>query len=124
MVIRQGEIYWVELGEPTGSEPGYARPYVVIQNNVFNQSRMNTVLVCALTPNPKRGQAPGNVTLEAGEAGLAKRSVVVVSQLVTLDKTQVGGYIGSLSGSRVRQILAGLHLLTEPREAEDREDAQ
>ena len=118
MVIHQGDVYWVEMDEPQGSEPGYTRPYVVIQNNVFNQSRMNTVLLCALTSNLKRGQAPGNVTLEAGEAGLPKPSVVVVSQLVTLDKTQLSDYVGTLSRSRVGQILAGLRLLTEPRDIE------
>lgn len=118
MVIRQGEVYWVEMDEPLGSEPGYVRPYVVIQNNVFNQSRMHTVLVCALTSNLRRGQDPGNVMLDAGEAGLPKPSVVVISQLVTLDKTQIGDFIGTLSRSRVGQILAGLRLLTEPRDIE------
>ena len=118
MVIRQGEIYWAELDEPQGSEPGYTRPFVVIQNNVFNQSRIRTVLLCALTSNTKRGQDAGNVTLNAGEAGLSKQSIVVVSQLVTLDKTQLGDYIGALSNSRVRQILDGIQLLTEPRDLE------
>ncbi len=115
MVIRQGELYWAELDEPLGSEPGYTRPYVVIQNNVFNQSRIKTVLLCALTSNLRRGQDPGNVPLNAGEAGLPKPSVVV-SQLVTLDKSQIGDYIGTLSKSRVRQILDGVRLLTEPRD--------
>ena len=118
MVIRQGEVYWADLDEPQGSEPGYTRPYVVIQNNVFNQSRINTVLLCALTSNPKRGQDPGNVTLNTGEAGLPKQSIVVVSQLVTLDKSQLGDYIGALSKSRVRQILDGIQLMTEPRDVE------
>lgn len=118
MVIRQGEIYWAELDEPLGSEPGYNRPYVVIQNNVFNQSRIKTVLLCTLTSTLRRGQDAGNVTLNAGEAGLPKPSVAVVSQIVTLDKSQLGDYIGTLSKSRVRQILDGVRLVTEPREVE------
>ena len=118
MVILQGEIYWVDLDEPQGSEPGYTRPYVIIQNNLSNQSRLNTVLLCALTSNTKRGQDAGNVTLNTGEAGPSKQSIVVVSQLVTLDKTQLGDYIGALSKSRVRQILDGIQLLTEPRDLE------
>ena len=61
MVIRQGEIYWVELEEPTGSEPGYSHPHVIVQNNVFNSSRMRTVILCPLTSNLRRGQDPGNV---------------------------------------------------------------
>jgi mRNA interferase MazF len=118
MVIQQGEIYWVELGEPAGSEPGYRHPHVVVQNNVFNQSRINTVVVCALTSNLKRAEAPGNVLLDEGEANLSKRSVVNVSQIFTVDKRQLDEYIGMLSPSRVRQILAGIRLVTEPRDVE------
>ena len=118
MVIRQGEVYWVDLGDPIGSAPGYRHAYVVIQNNVFNQSRINTVMVCALTSNLRRADAPGNVLLNEGEANLAKRSVVNVSQLFTVDKSQLDEYIGQLSERRVRQILDGIKLLTEPREAE------
>jgi mRNA interferase MazF len=79
MVVHQGDIYWIDLGEPAGSEPGYSHPHVVVQNNVFNRSRINTVVVCALTSNLKRAAAPGNVLLGAGEANLPKQSVVVVS---------------------------------------------
>ena len=118
MIMRQGEIYWVEQDEPQASEPGYNCPFVVVQNNVFNQSRMDTVLLCALTSNPRRGRNPGNVALNPGEAGLSKPSIVVVSQIITLDKAQLGDYIGTLSKSRVQQILDGLRLLTEPRDVE------
>ena len=117
-MIRQGEIYWIELEDPVGSEPGYRHPHVVIQNNVFNWSRINTVVVCALTSNLRRGEAPGNVVLEEGEGGLSKRSVVVVSQVFTVDKRQLGEYIGVLSGRRVRQIIEGVKLVLEPREVE------
>jgi mRNA interferase MazF len=117
MVINQGDVYWIDLGEPTGSEPGYNHPHVVIQNNMFNHSRLRTVLVCALTSNLKRAEAPGNVLLDEGEANLPKRSVVVVSQIFTVDKGQLGAVIGKLSLKRVRQILDGLQLLTEPRES-------
>jgi mRNA interferase MazF len=118
MVIQQGDVFWVDLGEPVGSAPGYRHPHVVIQNNLFNQSRIHTVVVCALTSNLKRAGAPGNVLLQEGDAGLPKRSVVVVSQIFTIDKTQLDEYIGTLSAKRVRQILDGIRLLTEPREVE------
>jgi mRNA interferase MazF len=118
VVINQGDIFWVELDEPTGSSPGYRHPHVVIQNNVFNRSRINTVVVCALTSNLKRAAAPGNVLIEAGEADLPKQSVVVISQLFTVDKSQLSEQIGTLSKKRVRQILDGMRLLTEPREVE------
>lgn len=118
MVINQGDIFWVELDEPTGSSPGYRHPHVVIQNNVFNRSRINTVVVCALTSNLQRAAAPGNVLLEAGEADLPKPSVVVISQLFTVDKSQLSEHIGTLSKQRIRQIIDGMRLLTEPREIE------
>src|SRR6266516_2272831 len=118
MVISQGDVFWVELGTPVGSAPGYQHPHVVIQNNLFNQRRINTVVVCALTSHLKRATAPGNVLLDLKEADLPKRSVVIVSQIFTVDKTQLGEYIGTLSRKRVRQILDGVKLLTEPREAE------
>lgn len=116
MVIKQGDIYWIELEEPAGSEPGYSHPHVIIQNNVFNASRINTTIVCALTSNLKRAQSPGNVLLEPDEGDLPKQSVVVVSQVFTIDKAQLGEYIGALSIRRVNQILAGIQLLTEPRD--------
>lgn len=116
MVIQQGDIFWVELDEPSGSEPGYTHPHVVIQNNIFNQSRINTVVVCALSSNLKRAIAPGNVLLEPGEANLPKQSVVIVSQLFTVDKSYLVDLIGTLPKRRVRQIFDGIKLILEPRE--------
>lgn len=116
MVISQGDVYWVDLGEPTGSGPGYRHPHVVIQNNVFNRSQIRTVVVCALTSNLKRADAPGNVLLENGEANLPRQSVVNVSQVFTVDKAYLGEYIGTLSARRVREILSGVKLVIEPRE--------
>jgi mRNA interferase MazF len=111
MIINQGDIYWVTLSEPGELEPGYTHPHVVIQDNVINHSRINTVVVCALTTNAKRAKAPGNVLLEVGEANLPKQSVVVVSQVSTVDKAQIGEYIGSLSQQRIDQIFAGMRFL-------------
>jgi mRNA interferase MazF len=122
MKINQGDIYWVSLEEPTGSEPSYPHPHVVIQENVINHSRIDTVVVCALTTNQKRGKAPGNVLLEAGEANLPRQSIVVVSQVSTVNKAHLGEYIGSLTKQRIDQILAGMQFLqrmTEHRETED-----
>jgi mRNA interferase MazF len=118
MVINQGDIFWIDLDEPSGSEPGYRHPHVVVQNNVFNRSRINTVVVCALTSNLKRAAAPGNVVLEPKEANLPKQSVVNISQIFTVDKSQLGEKIGTLSSRRVREILDGIRLLLEPRELE------
>jgi len=117
VVINQGDIFWVDLGETIGSEPGFSHPNVVIQNNMFNHSDIHTVIVCGLTSNLKRAAVPGNVLLEAEEANLSKQSVVIVSQVFTVDRTQLGEYIGTLSKKRVRQVLDGLRLMTEPSES-------
>lgn len=116
MVIEQGEIYWVDLGQPSGSEPGYRHPHIVIQNNLFNASNINTVVICALTSNVKRAQAPGNVLLKMGEANLPKKSVVNISQIYTVNKSDLVEKIGKVSAKRFNEILEGIKLLTEPRE--------
>ena len=116
MVINQGDIYWIDLGVPSGSGPGYRHPHVVVQNNLFNQSRIGTVVVCAVTSNLQRAKAPGNVLLLKGEGGLSKESVVNISQIVTVDKADLVEKIGSLPTNRVGQILDGIRLLTEPKD--------
>jgi mRNA interferase MazF len=116
MVIRQGDVFWIELDDPVGSEPGYRHPHIVIQNNIFNQSRIHTVIVCALSSNLKRANAPGNVLLEPEEGNLQKQSVVLVSQIYTVDKVQLVEHIGTLSTTRVRQVLDGINLVLQPRD--------
>ena len=118
MVINQGDVFWIDLGIPIGSAPGYRRPYVVIQNDALTATRINTVLVCALTSRVNRATALGNVLLNDLEANLTKPSVVVVSQIATVDKSRLDEYIGTLSPRRVRQILDGIGLITEPRKPE------
>ena len=119
MVIKQGDVFWVDLGEPWGSEPAYRHPHVVIQNNVFNRSRVNSVVVCALTSNLKRAKAPGNVLLEKGEANLPKQSLVNITQLFTVNKSDLKEKIGSLSRNRLTQVLQGVELLVMPRDIEE-----
>jgi mRNA interferase MazF len=116
MVINQGDIYWIELDEPEGSEPGYKHPHVIVQNNLFNRSRIRTVLVCPLTTNLKRASAPGNVLLDKKESKLPKQSVVNVTQVFTVDKSQLDEYVGSLTPKRTTEILDGIKLVLDPRE--------
>jgi len=118
MVINQGDVFWIEFNEPSGSESGYRHPHVVIQNNLFNRSRVNTVLVCTLTSNLKRSNAPGNVTLNKGEANLPKKSVVNISQIFTVNKSDLSEKIGTLSKDRISQIFHVVRLVTEPREVD------
>ena len=116
---QQGDIWWVDFDDP--DEPGdaerpYARPAVVIQNNARNRSDIGTVIVCTLTRNLNRESDPGNVFLEAGDAGLRQPCVVNVSQVFTVNKQDLRDKIGTLGYIRVRQIIDGLRVLLEPRE--------
>lgn len=105
-VIHQGDLYWMTV---EGSSVPH--PYVVIQDDAINHSRVTTLVVCALTTNAKQMHAPGNVLLEPGEANLPKPSAVVVSKVSGVERSQVGEYIGSLSSQRIEQILAGMRFL-------------
>lgn len=118
MVINQGDVFWIDFAEPSGSEPGYRHPHVVIQNNLFNRSRIDTVIVCALTSNLKRATAPGNVILNKGEANLPKKSVVNISQLFTVNKHDLAEKIGTLTKNKMDHILNGIRLITEPHEVD------
>lgn len=118
MVIDQGDIFWIEFSAPDGSGPGYRHPHLVIQNNLFNRSRIHTVVVCTLTTNLKRGESPGNVVLKKGEANLPKKSVVNISQLFTVDKSDLSEKIGTLSKGRILQVIEGIRLLTEQKEVD------
>jgi mRNA interferase MazF len=106
--IHRGDLFWIAPDDSRGPVPGYAHPHVVVQEDVLNHSRITTVVVCALTSNLQRANEPGNVLLDVGEGNLSQQSVVVVSQIASVDKARLGERIGSLSDTRVEQILAGL----------------
>ena len=116
MSVKQGDLFWLDLGEPKGSGPGFRHPFVVVQSDLFNVSRIQTVVVCALTSNLQRAEAPGNVLLHKGEGNLKKASVVNVSQLYTVDRSALAEKIGDLTKARTAEIFAGLRLLLEPRD--------
>ena len=108
MRINRGDLFWIGPDDSRGTVPSYSHPHVVVQDDIFNHSRIATVVVCALTSNLHRANEPGNVLLEVGEGNLPEQSVVVVSQVFSVDKAHLGDRIGSLSGTRVEQILDGL----------------
>jgi mRNA interferase MazF len=85
----RGEIWWADFGLPFGSEPGFHRPVLIIQDDAFNKSKINTVIVIPLTTNLLLGDAPGNVYLEKEESGLGKDSVIVISQIGVIDKSRM-----------------------------------
>ncbi len=120
--VRQGDVFWVDFGEPRGSEPGYRRPCVVVQNGLFNQSRLRTVVVCALTSTIWLAARPGNVALDVGEANLSKPSVVNVTQIFTVDRSALGQRVGVLSRRRVEEVVRGIGLVLRPRGPVERAD--
>ncbi len=116
MEIRQGDVFWYDFGEPRVSEPGYRHPVVVVQNNIFNKSHIHTTVVCAITSNVSLAAAPGNVFIRKGEANLPKSCVINISQIETINKTELSEKIGTLSKARLFEVISGLKLLTEPRD--------
>ena len=109
--INYGDIFWVAADESIGSISGSPHPHVVVQSDVFNHSRIATVVVCSLSSNLKRASEPGVVLLDAEEGGLERQSVVIASQVSSIRKDRLGERIGSLSSQRVDQVIAALRFL-------------
>ncbi|MFM7219366.1 MAG: type II toxin-antitoxin system PemK/MazF family toxin [Nodosilinea sp.] len=104
----RGELWWANLPDPIGSEPGYRRPVLVVQDDAFTQSRINTVIVVMISSNIQLAEAPGNVRLPRGISGLSKDSVINVSQILTVDKTFLVERIGSIPDSLQEEVDGGL----------------
>jgi mRNA interferase MazF len=111
MVIRKGSVYWIDFSPGKGSEPMGRRPGLVLQNNILNDSKLNTVIVLAVTSTMKYGELPGNVVLRKGEANLKKRCVVNVTQIKSVDKRSVQEKIGTLSDKRMTEVYEGIKLI-------------
>ena len=111
--MQRGEIWWASLPEPIGSGPGYRRPVLVLQSDAFNQSRIDTVVVLAITKNLALAKAPGNVLLTTSASGLEVDSVANVSHILTLDKSLLIEYISSISLAKMAKIEAGVRLVLD-----------
>jgi len=110
-VVAQGEVWWADLPDPTGSGPGFRRPVVVLQGDALNRSRLATVVCIPLTSNLRWANAPGNVVLRARSTGLGRDSVANLSQVITIDKTLLSERMGRLSRSQVDLLLSGLDIV-------------
>ena len=115
-MVKQGELYWIDFGVPNGSEAAYKRPFLIIQNNIFNATKVSTVVGCFLTSNLKRAKVPGCVLLKKGESNLSKESVINTTQLYTINKHECFEKIGQLSERRIKEVIKGIYLLIEPKE--------
>lgn len=111
MVVERGQVWWADLGEPAGSEPGFRRPVLVAQDDAFNRSRIRTVLAIVLTSNLRLVGAPGNVLMPAKATGLAKDSVANVSQIITVDRDFLIEPVGRIRGQLLKEVENGLRLV-------------
>ena len=109
--MKRGELWWASLPAPTGSGPGMRRPVLVVQANAFNESRISTIIVAVVTSNVALGAAPGNIRLGKSDSGLAKPSVVNVSQLITVDRTVLTSRVRSLPSEAMHRVEDGLRLV-------------
>ena len=110
-MIERGSVWWADLGEPRGSEPGYRRPLLIIQANAFNRSRIQTVIAAVLTSNLRLLDAPGNVLVPATASGLRRDSVANVSQLITVNRDDLEERSGQVDATTMRRVDAGLRLV-------------
>lgn len=109
--MTRGELWWADFGLPFGSEPGFRRPVVVVQDDAFNRSKIGTTLVVPLSTNLALAEAPGNLYVESAESGLPKDSVALVSQLGVLDKRRLVERVGRIDGPQLRELEVGLRLV-------------
>jgi mRNA interferase MazF len=109
--MRRGEVWWASLPEPSGSGPGFRRPVLIVSANSFNDSRISTVIAAVITSNLRLADAPGNVRISSKGTGLAKPSVVNVSQVITLDKGFLSERAGRLNPRLLADVDEGLRLV-------------
>ena len=110
-MVSQGEVWWADLEDPVGSQPGFRRPVIVVQGDSFNRSAIATVVCVAVTSNLEWARAPGNVELTVRQSGLPKRSVANVSQILTIDRAMLAERAGRLSDSKLDLVLRGIDVV-------------
>lgn len=112
--MQRGEIWWADLDDsPIGSSPGYRRPVLIVQCQALNQSRLSSVIVVSITGNLNAVRAPDNVLLQPRDSGLPRESVVNVSQVLTLDRSQMLERVSLLPFEIVFSINASLRRVLE-----------
>lgn len=109
----RGEIWWAELPEPSGSEPGYRRPVLILQSDAFNRSKIHTVVCSVITSNLRLAEAPGNILLRESDSNLTRASVVNVSQIITLDKSFLMECVGAISRRLMKRVDEGVRLVLD-----------
>ena len=104
MVVKRGEIYWVEFDPVKGSEQGGLRPALIVQQDIGNQYSPTTVVVAITRTLPPRPY-PFVVVVEPEESGLPARSAINCSQIATVQKDEPGSRLRPWPGEHeVRPI--------------------
>jgi mRNA interferase MazF len=109
--MNRGDVWWVDFGQPFGSEPGYRRPVIVMQAEPFNRSRIDTVIVVPMTTNTELAAAPGNVLCNAKQTGLRRPSVANVSQLAVIDRRRLQEKVGAIPAQLMSRLEDGVRLV-------------
>ncbi|HEU5002028.1 MAG TPA: type II toxin-antitoxin system PemK/MazF family toxin [Actinomycetota bacterium] len=112
-VVRRGEIWWVDFGDPIGSAPAYRRPAAIVSSDRFNRSKVATVIVAAVTSNLRLADSPGNVALAPGDGGLPMPSVINITQLLSIGRDLLLGQAGRLAPAHLRALDQGLRLVLD-----------
>jgi mRNA interferase MazF len=102
--MTRGEVWWVDYGIPYGSEPGYRRPVIILQNDFFNNSKMNTTVVIPISSNLLLADVPGNIYIEKKDLKLGKDSVILVSQIGVIDKERLVEKISKINRDIMEKI--------------------
>lgn len=110
-MISRGQVWWADLGVPRGSSPGYERPVVIIQSETFNKTDIDSVIIAISTTNLRLAAMPGNILVERGVGGMKEDSVINVTQLFTIDRTDLLDYLGRLPKNKIDMIDQGLRLV-------------
>lgn len=111
--MQRREIWWATLPPPIGSQPGGRRPVLILQSDFFNHSRINTVVIAAITSNPKHANEPGNVFLPMTDTGLSRDSIVNISQMSAVNKWFLTEYIATLPEALMVEVEDGIKLLLD-----------
>jgi mRNA interferase MazF len=109
-VIERGEVWWADLGEPRGSEPGYIRPVLVVSDDRYNASQLKTVTIVVMSTNTRLAALPGNVSVPSSISALPHDSVANVTQIATIDREALTERVSHLPDWVLEQIGDGMRL--------------
>jgi len=106
--MTRGEIWWAQFGIPFGSEAGYRRPVLIVQDDSFNESRIETIVVLPLTTNMNREDDRGNVVVKRSESKLSADSVIMVPQLYAIDRKRLLERVSKVSQDTMKKVETGI----------------